>query len=282
MVLPKSPFNPTTLTVLALLVGISVGAAASDSGGLTTQAAIRFVVEYLQEKEPLEAYRKKAPSARIRAAEAIDLDGDGVQEVFLLLDPYYSQTPTVFGYQVTSSGEVTRLLEAFAPGPLIPRAPAVRKTHLERTSADMKWPSSTRSERELLVRNTVWIRSHVLEFHDYLHTDHASDDGYYVDLTSYPLVSGSDSLNCSTYQFSRGDALYSGHNQKTGSPTLIARVGSKLYGYTCEGIVDRWFINRQTVTAPVPEDFKAFIHQSDGGLWYQSLTGAVNPLVIGE
>lgn len=272
----------TILLASLLVVGSLVGPTPSDAVRLAPQRAIELVVKYLQKVEPLEAYEKKAPQQRVRASEVIDLDSDGIQEVFLLLDPHYSQTPTLFGYQVTASGEVMRLLEAFAPGPLIARAPTTRKTHQEKTSVDMRWPSITVSERELLVRNSVWIRSHVLEFRDYLHTDHASDEGYYVDLTTYPLVAGSDSLKCAEYQFSRADALYSGRNQRTGKPTLIARVGSKLYGYTCEGIVDRWLINRQTVTAPVPDDFKAFVHQADGGLWYQSTTARVYPLNIGE
>ena len=282
MVLRKTRFTAATLIAFLVVLGIVVGSAASNTDRSTPQSAIGSAIKYLQQKEPLEAYGKKAPSPRIRASEVIDLDRDGVQEVFLLLDPHYSQTPTLFGYQVNASGEVTRLLEAFAPGPLISRTPMIRKTHLERTSTDMKWQPITTAERELLVRNNVWIRSHVLEFRDYLHTDHASDEGYYVDLTSYQFVSGSDSLNCSQYQFSRADALYSGHNQRTGKPTLIARVGSKLFGYTCDSIVDRWFINRQTVTASVPDDFKAFVRRPDGGLWYQSVTDEVQPLVIGE
>ncbi|MCK7509606.1 MAG: hypothetical protein MZV70_39895 [Desulfobacterales bacterium] len=81
---------------------------------------IKAVQQYLLEQDYPELFGDTP--YRIKAEDVVegDLDGDGVDEVVMLMRPHFRQSPTIVIFQVSKNLRVRRVKEGLAPGPLQP------------------------------------------------------------------------------------------------------------------------------------------------------------------
>ena len=79
---------------------------------------------------------------KVKAAQVVDLDGDGITEVIVGLTPHYRQSPTIIIFQLID-GQVHRVKEGLAPGPLQHVSGNYIDSHtVEASGVDISTPTS--------------------------------------------------------------------------------------------------------------------------------------------
>jgi hypothetical protein len=166
---------------------------------------------------------------------AEDLDMDGVKEVIILATPHYRQSPTIQFFQIRD-GEVERLVEGLAPGPLVQVSGNYIDSHTLGQGIDfsIKVDSTALTNKEL-VKNAVSRFGVVVEYRHFYHADLRQGKGLYIDMTHIEDVPGGD--NCGSFEFSEVDDIdifYDDENY----PRLAAVVGEVVYFYKIRVLTD--------------------------------------------
>ena len=231
---------------------------------------VKAVLTYMTEKEYPEVYKEKKLKVRFKGYEIVDIDQDGIREVFIWTTPYYHQSPTILIYQILDDGTVHRVREGLAPGPLVDFSGEFQHTHRTGTAADLRIPEGSLKEKEMLIQNYLRFGMHVVEYKQFFHTDTAQDDGGYVDMTHHERYTEEDRNNCGDFQFSGVHAIDSGRIGDTKRPFFIALTGDQIYIYGIERITGSGLFKKTTWAVKKPEDLVSFIKHMDGRIHYRT------------
>ena len=231
---------------------------------------VKAVFTYMTEIESPEVYGDKRLNVRPKGYEVVDIDQDGVREVFIWMAPYYHQSPTILIYQVLKDGAVRRVMEGLAPGPLEDFSGKLKNAHHPGTAADLRIPEGSPKEKEMLIRNYLRFGMHVVEYRHFFHTDTAQDDGGYVDMTRHRRYTEEDRYSCGDFQFSSIQAIGSGRIGEAEHPYFVALTGDQIYIYGIDRITGSGLLEKTIWSVKKPDDLVNFVEDMDGRIHYQN------------
>jgi hypothetical protein len=233
---------------------------------------VQRVLDYLQQEAPLEATETKTPRLALRGADYFDIDGDGVLEVFLWTTPQFQQSPPITAFLVAADGAVERVMEGFAPGPLVSASPKQLDLHTMRIAFDAVaegqdiTPVSVAASAHRLGMHTVRYRS-------FFHSDMRTFPGY-VDMS---LVDDHGAMTCEGLGFSPVRGIAAGLEVSMG-PLLVALVGDSVYGYEFSDIVADRPLEKSVTVYPIPPDLVSLPPAAGDTLRYLAQDGATKIL----
>lgn len=239
---------------------------------------VELVFEYLQQHDYPEVFNNQPYQFRPVAWQIIDVDGDGVMEVFLQSFPHYRQSPTITIYQVDSKGSVSRLVEGLAPGPLV----AVKEEddyfdpHTTGTAMDMQLNHADPEKMKIFAKSSLKFGMSPVLYKNFIHTDKREGRPTFIDLS---YTSYKEENACENFQFSSPDALAAGLLKGKKERCFIALVGEELYCYAIKGITDDGWLDKELVIIKKPADFKEFA-VAGGNILYVTHTGKKKELIF--
>jgi hypothetical protein len=232
---------------------------------------IRLQVEtYIEQVKSIEDFGANKQSVEIRQSLVVDLNQDGLFEVFVWIKPRYHQTPPIFIYQVPNAKTVNRLREAFAPGPLQKFNHTLLDVHKTGRAADMQIQNALPMERLLLIANYLKMGSHVMEYQTFSHIERGADTGYYVDLRNQTTFNETDRNSCKDFQFSEIDEIVYGILDANAPEVLITRINREFYIYQLHAFNRIGLFDKKSMRSPVPKDFRSFFKNSEGIIGYRN------------
>lgn len=260
-----------------IVITIAFGAKGQSTNDFPKE--VNLVFDYMINKDFPELFNDKPFQFRPVRWAIIDIDDDGVTEVFLQTFPHYRQSPTITIYQVDKIDSVKRITEAFAPGHLIEvsQKQDYFDTHTTGTAVDMQLGSNDPEKLKVFAKSSLKFGMSPILFKNFIHTDKRDGDPIFLDLTylnDYPTEN-----SCANFQFSFPDNIVAGKIDGKKYKFLIAQVKDELYCYEIVGIDDNGWIEKQITVIDLPKDFKEF-HVTDDEINYLSKKGKVKSLKI--
>lgn len=219
---------------------------------------VNAVFDYMINKDFPELFNEKPFQFRPIRWVIIDIDNDGLTEVFLQTYPHYRQSPTITIYQVDKQDSVKRITEAFAPGHLIEVSPEhdYFDTHTTGTAVDMQLGSSDPEKLRVFAKSSLKFGMSPILFKNFIHTDKRDGNPTFLDLTyldDYPTEN-----SCANFQFSFPDNIVAGQIEGKEYKYLIAQVKDELYCYEIVGFDENGWVKKQITVIDLPKDFKEF------------------------
>lgn len=191
---------------------------------------------------------------RIKAEDVVegDLDGDGSDEVVMLMRPNFRQSPTVVIFQVSKNLKVRRVKEGLAPGPMQPLSGDFLDSHTLGMGVDA---SLTEAQSDAGRRRDFAVLSMkemggVVEYANFLHMDGRKGKGMYIDMTWLPQPPKDQ--NCENFEFSRVDEIAVARKDDGSGNYLLAMVGRELYVYKIHKIRADGLLDKTLTVKPAP------------------------------
>ncbi len=233
---------------------------------------IELVFDYLVNKEPPELFNGQPFQPRPIGYQIIDIDNDGITEVFLQTFPHYRQSPTITIYQIDSNKIVTRITEGFAPGHLIPLSEKEDyfDSHSTGTAVDMQLDSNKPDKFMKLAQSSLKFGMSVVLYKNFIHTDKREGNGIFIDLMY--LNDYENENSCANFQFSQPEQIITGKINGFKSNFFIAKVNKELFCYKIDGFNGTSFVNKEIAIIKLPKKFKNLILEN-GFIKYQDKKG---------
>jgi hypothetical protein len=239
------------------------------------------------DRSGLEVFGGARHPFRLRGYALIDLNADGRRDVVLATSPFYRQSPTILLYTLDDAGAPSRVIEALAPGPLLPPSGRRIDAHVLELGADMAIGPEEESQDSVLVDPEQSARTfvdmalsrghHVVRYRDFFHVDLRQSGTAFVDMSRGAVPGGG--LDCAAFEFAAVDTLVAGSVVgRGGEPLFVAVVGDSLYGYRVYGIDAQGRLDEETWTWSLPTDFSRLLSSTEGELLYETRDGVVGPL----
>lgn len=238
-------------------MSVTVGIAALLCLGGVALAAdlpprIQAVQKYLLEQDYPELFGDTP--YRIKAENIVegDLDGDGVDEVVMLVRPHFRQSPTIVIFQVSKTLKVRRVNEGLAPGPLQPLSGDFLDSHTLGMAMDVSLGEAQgdATRRREFALASLKEMGGVVEYSNFLHLDGRKGKGTYVDMTWLP--SPPRGPDCDKFEFSRVDHISVAEQDDGSGNYLLAMVGKELYVYKIHKIRADGLLDKTLTIRPAP------------------------------
>jgi hypothetical protein len=238
---------------------------------------VNLVFDYLMKKEYPEVFGDKNYTIRPIAWQIVDINDDGKTEVFLHTFPHYRQSPTITVFQIEKTDSVTRILEGFAPGHLLPLSQEddYLDPHSTATAIDMQLNSG--ADVRKFAESSLKFGMCVVLYKNFIHEDKRNGKGIFIDLTYLDDFSSENS--CANFQFSNPDQIIAGKINGHENKFFIARVRDELFCYEIIGFEGTRFINKKISIVKIPKDFKRLIRDA-GLIKYENNKGKILNLDI--
>jgi hypothetical protein len=238
---------------------------------------INLVFDYLLKKEYPELFGDANYQIRPIDWQIIDINNDGIKEVFLHTFPHYRQSPTITVFQIDKTDSVTRIIEGFAPGHLIPLSQEddYLDPHSTATAVDMKL--NAEAKLKIFAESSLKFGMSVVLYKNFIHEDKRSGKGIFIDLTY--LDDFSSENTCANFQFSNPEQIIAGNLKKHENKFFIARVKNELFCYEIKGFEGSIFINKEISIVKIPKGFKKLILDS-GLIKFENNKGKILDLEI--
>ncbi len=219
---------------------------------------IDLVFDYMINKDFPELFNNQPYQFRPVRWTIIDIDDDGVTEVFLQTFPHYRQSPTITIYQIDQQDSVSRIVEAFAPGHLIKVSPEgdYFDAHATGTAVDMQIETHGSDKLKMVAKSSLKFGLSPILFKNFIHTDKRDGDPYYLDLTY--LDDYAEANSCANFQFSFPDNIIAGKIAGQANKYFIAQVNDELFCYEIQGFDEHGWIKKQITVMNLPKGFKEF------------------------
>jgi hypothetical protein len=242
-------------------------------------AEVKAVQSYLLNTEYPEVFKDTDYRMRIDNVNVIDLFNDGYKEVFLQVRPHYLQSPTILIFRVAKDGQVTRVTEGLAPGPLRKQDGTFLDSHALGEAVDLTVGKSNQvDDVPNMVQESLKNFGNVVRYKKFFHMDARKGKGTYIDMSDAKEFPDQD--KCREFQFSKVDDTQAGLDSKSHKLYFLAKVGSRIYAYCITKISAAGLLEKTVSTIRVPIDFKQFANSADGSLGYLSKSGGTRRLAV--
>jgi len=226
---------------LSLLLLVQAPRVAPDS---TIIAAVRVAAEH----EPVEAFGNLPGFVRVRDIVLLDVDGDGVPEAFVWIEPKVRQTPTIVAYAFDQQHGARRLLEGLVPGSPQPVSGRLVDNHTMGFGIDMT--VAKQSDFNILVASGVLHHMSVVGYRTFAHADGRANFVTMVDLSSWKLPSSTKT--CESFEFDPVEALAAGSLGGHGQRYLVALTPNDVTIYRFRGIRSNGLFDKELWVRPRP------------------------------
>ena len=217
---------------------------------------VTLVFDYLVNIENPEYFGETHLQPRPIRWSVIDIDDDGIIEVFLQTFPHFRQSPTITIFQIHKNDSVGRIVEGFAPGHLIPLSieDDYYDSHTTGSAIDMSIDNNDQSKIRTVGETSLnWGMSVVL-YKNFIHTDQREAGMIFIDLLY--LNDYSSENTCENFQFSMPDEIAAGTVKNISNKCFIARVGEELFCYEISGFKESKFVNKEVTIMKLPNGFE--------------------------
>ena len=249
---------------LSLLLLVQAPRVAPDS---TIVATVRVAAEH----EPVEALGNLPGAVRVRDIVLLDVDGDGVPEAFVWIEPRVRQTPTILAYAFDQQRGAHRLLEGLVPGSPQPVSGRLVDDHTMGFGIDMT--VAKQSDFDILVASGVRHHMSVVGYRTFAHADGRSNSVTMVDLSSWKLPS--DTKTCESFEFDPLEALAAGSLGDHGQRYLVALTPNDVTIYRFRRIRSNGLFDKEFWVRPRPPNVVGFVVSAGGVVGLRTLTGDV-------
>lgn len=217
---------------------------------------INLVFDYLLNNDFPELFGDEPFQLRPIDWQIIDIDDDGIIEVFLQTFPHFRQSPSITVFQIDKNDSVTRIIEGFAPGHLIKISEEddYFDPHTTGTAIDMQLDSNNPEKFKKLAESSLKFGMSTVLYKNFIHSDKREGKGIFIDLMY--LNDYSTENSCVNFQFAKPDKIIAGKILNQDKKYFIAKVGNELYCYKINGFQDSRFINKEITIIYIPKDFK--------------------------
>lgn len=239
-----------------LLTTLSLTALGQDNFQIPRE--LELIFNYAKKNDYPEVFNNNPYQLRPVDWQIIDIDNDGVTEVFLQSFPHYRQSPTITIYQIDSKDTVSRITEGLAPGTLIPLNPEndYFDSHTTGTAIDMHLDNADSEKMRLFAKSSLKFGMSPVLYKNFIHTDKRDSKPTFLDLSHLDYK---NDKSCENFQFSKPTAIVAGSVQGKREKCFLALVGDQIYCYAIKGFtVDSW-IEKDLTTIKKPADFKSFV-----------------------
>ena len=214
----------------------------------TQPEEIRKIRDYILNEDYPELFEDKSYRVAVRDMRVIDFGKDGSTEVVVLFKPHYLQSPTIVIYQIDELGEVRRIREGLAPGPLVERGDYFLDSHELGAAVDFTTGGKTLSaaERRQLVKKAADASGFgmIVQYRDFFHADSRSGESSYIDMTHVDPFS--PDKDCARFEFSEVERISVGYRKDEPDIGFIAAlVGDEIYIYEIRAIADDGFLDKR-------------------------------------
>lgn len=214
---------------------------------------INLVFDYIIKRDFPELFNDQSYQFRPVNWQIVDIDDDGNVEVFLQTFPHYTQSPSITIFKINKNDSVTRIIEGFAPGHLIPLSAEddYFSPHSTGTAIDAQIdPNEPENLLKFANASLKFGMSSVL-YKNFIHTDKRKGKTF-LDLTYLSEYSAENS--CKNFQFSRPDEIIAGKVKGKSNKFFVARIGSDLFCYEIKGFENDVYINKTVTIVKAPLD----------------------------
>ena len=190
--------------------------------------------------------------------QIIDIDDDGVTEVFLQTFPHFRQSPSITIFQIDKNDTVTRIIEGFAPGHLVKlsKKDDYFDPHSTGTAIDMQIDSKKPDAFRKLAESSLSFGMSVVLYKNFIHTDKREGKGIFLDLMYLDDYEKANS--CARFQFEKPEKIIAGKIKDYDKKFFIAKVDKELFCYKINGFTDSRFIDKEIKIIDIPVDFVEF------------------------
>jgi hypothetical protein len=211
--------------------------------------------------------------------QIVDIDDDGVLEVFLQTIPHFRQSPTITIFQIHKNDSVSRITEGLAPGPLVRlhRETETLDPHATGSAEDMKLNNNQPEKFRAFAGSALKFGMSVILYKSFIHTDKREGRGIYIDLMY--LDDFSKESSCKKIQFSKPEQIIAGKIRNNPEGFFVAKVNNALYCYKIISFSDLGLIDKEVFVFDLPKDFSGLLNE-EGLIRYKTIKGEVIDLVI--
>lgn len=250
-----------------LLIIISLTVLGQDNDQIPRE--LELIFKYVQKNDYPEVFNNNPYQLRPVDWQIIDIENDGVIEVFLQTFPHYRQSPTITIYQIDSRDTVTRITEGLAPGQLIPLIPEddYIDPHTTGSAVDMMIDSPDIEKMRVLAKSSLKFGMSPVLYKNFIHTDKRDGKPTFLDLS---YLNYKDENSCENFQFSKPTAIVAGKIKDRKEKFFLALVDNEIYCYKIKGFTTDSWINKELNIIEKPIDFKSFV-VIDGFVQYLTL-----------
>lgn len=235
-------------------------------------SAVDRLKKYLLEKDYPEVFGDEKYHVRVEAVLDVDIDNDGKNELVVLFYPHYRQSASVMIYRVSPEGELARVTEALAPGPLQKISGEYLDSHGTGNALDFSLPDN-QDNPENRTKTLDVAMAHfggVVVYRSFYHVDGRKGRTSYVDMTRMELPA--NVRDCGSFEFSKVREIAAGPTREDSSKNYLAAwVGDEIYVYLIAGISGQGFLDKKLWVVKAPKDFKGFVPGQ--GLTYETPRG---------
>jgi hypothetical protein len=231
---------------------------------------VAAVLAHILKNQYLEVYNDQHYRIRVRGWAYSDIDGDGLVEVFILIDPHYHQSAPIQIYRIQKNGSILRLRESLAPGRLIARDDQRLDPHTLALAVDM---TAVKPEGKYMnFAKSLSDKTHVVVYKNFIHSDMPKDEPGFLDMTSRDEFTSQD--KCEFLQFSQPEAIEVGEYSKIpGAKVLAAMMKDEIILYRISKISPEGFLEKSITTIPRPRDSKFLLCLPNGQLGVELSNG---------
>jgi len=229
---------------------------------------VQAVFRHLLANDVPEQYGNLKPKLRPQDYEIIDIDQDGIREVFFWTAPHFHQTPPILIFQITDDGTAKRVTEALAPGPLVATTGDKADSHRTGFAVDEQIPRASPDDLSLMIKSFIRFRMQVVEFKYFYHTGRAGDSGGYLDMTHQDHLTEENRKSCRDFQLSDTNAISAGRIGDSEHPYFVALASNKIEIYRIRGIDRFGFLDKTIWRIDKPADFNGFAKGVDRKIRY--------------
>lgn len=224
---------------------------------------VAAVLGYILKNQYLEVYNDKHYRIRVRGYAYGDIDGDGLVEVFILIDPHYHQSAPIQIYQIQRNGSIQRLRESLAPGCLIPRDDQRLDPHTLGLAMDI---AAVKPESKYMdLAKKLSDKTHVVVYKNFIHSDMPKDEPGFLDMTSRGEFTSQD--KCEFLQFSQPEAIeVGGYSKIPGVKIIAALMKDEIVLYRIQKISTEGFLDKSISTIPRPRGATTLLCLPNGQL----------------
>ena len=216
---------------------------------------IELILKYAQRSDYPEVFNNNPYQLRPIDWQIIDIDNDGVTEVFLQTFPHYRQSPTITIYQINAKDTVTRITEGLAPGRLIPLnlEDDYIDPHTTASAVDMMVDNANPKKMRVLAKSSLKFGMSPVLYKNFIHTDKRDGKPTYLDLSHLDYKS---EKSCKNFQFSKPAAIIAGPIKDKTEQYFMALVDDEIYCYAIHGFTTDGLIDKELVVIQKPTDLK--------------------------
>jgi hypothetical protein len=174
--------------------------------GATTDSTLIREFSALLQAAPIERLESHTASLAVTQVILTDLDADGSTEAVVSIRPTLRQTPTLLVFRRSADGSWERNREGLVPGRLRPVSGRLVDTHVHRVGIDMTAGDGSPQSNQRVLNAAASRGMSLVAFRGFLHADTRVGAALLVDLSQWPLPSGTTNT-CEDFEFSQPEAI---------------------------------------------------------------------------